>query len=80
MAMTVISTLRRLGQQVPGDVRVTGYDDIPLAQHFHPPLTTVRQPVDIAGRALVDQVLAQIGGARPQSRLLLTELQPRQSA
>lgn len=79
MAMTVVNTLRRLDRPVPADVLVAGYDDIPLAQYFHPPLTTVRQPVGAAGLALVGQLLAQIGGARPQSRLLLTELRPRQS-
>ncbi len=80
MAMTVISTLRRLGLQVPQDVRVAGYDDIPLAQHFHPPLSTVRQPLDAAGQALVAEVLAQIGGARPSSQLLPTTFHPRESS
>ena len=80
MAMTVISTLRRLGRQVPDDVLVTGYDDIELAQHFHPPLTTVRQPIAEGGQALVEQLLAQLGGAKPQSSLLPTTLQARASS
>lgn len=80
MAMTVIRTLRRLGRRVPDDVLVAGYDDIPLARHFHPPLTTVCQPIEAAGRALVEELLAQLGGARPQSRLLETTLQVRDSS
>lgn len=80
MAMTVVSTLRRLGRQVPQDVLVAGYDDVPLAQHFHPPLSTVRQPLHEAGQALVDEVLAQIGGARPQSVLLPTTFHARESS
>lgn len=80
MAMTVIHTLRRLGRRVPDDVLVAGYDDIPLARHFHPPLTTVCQPIEAAGAALVDELLAQLGGARSQSRLLETTLQVRESS
>ena len=79
MAMTVVNTLRRLDRPVPADVLVAGYDDIPLAQYFHPPLTTVRQPVGAAGVARGWQRRAQIGGAPPQSRRVLTEGRPRQS-
>ena len=80
MAMTVISTLRRLGRSVPTDVRVAGYDDIELAQHFHPPLTTVRQPIAEAGQALIEQLLSQIGGAKAQPILLPTTLEVRESS
>jgi DNA-binding LacI/PurR family transcriptional regulator len=80
MAMTVVSTLRRLGRRVPDDVLIAGYDDIELARHFQPALTTVRQPIAAAGEALIDQLLAQLSGARPQSRLLPTTLQVRESS
>lgn len=80
MAMTVISTLRRLGRRVPDDVRVAGYDDIELAKHFHPPLTTVRQPIAEAGQALIAQLLSQLGGAKPQPTLLPTTLEVRESS
>lgn len=78
-AMSVIATLRREGRRVPEDVAVVGYDDIALAAHFHPPLTTVRQPIEAAGRALVDSLLRQIGGEKPRSQLLLTELVTRET-
>ncbi len=79
MAMTVISGLRRQGLQVPQDVMVAGYDDIELAQHFHPPLTTVQQPIRAAGQALVDVLLAQLDGAKPHPVKLPTTLQMRES-
>lgn len=79
MAMTVISTLRRQGLQVPQDVMVAGYDDIELARHFHPPLTTVQQPIHQAGLALVDLLLAQLDGHKPQPVLLPTTLLVRES-
>lgn len=74
MAMTVINTLRERGIRVPDDVSVVGYDDIEMAQYFHPPLTTVRQPIDVAGHSLVDALFAVIEGQHPQSVLLPTEL------
>jgi DNA-binding LacI/PurR family transcriptional regulator len=80
MAMTVVSTLRRLGRRVPDDILVAGYDDIELARHFHPPLTTVRQPISLGGEVLIDQLLGQLGGARPQSQLLPTTLHVRESS
>jgi DNA-binding LacI/PurR family transcriptional regulator len=80
MAMTVISGLRRQGLQVPRDVLVAGYDDIELAQHFHPPLTTVQQPIREAGLALVSLLLAQLHGGKAQPVLLPTKLQPRESS
>lgn len=80
MAMTIVSTLRRCGLRVPEDVRIVGYDDIALAAHFLPPLTTVRQPIEAAGVALVESLLAQLGGAAPASALLPTELVVRQSS
>jgi DNA-binding LacI/PurR family transcriptional regulator len=80
MAMTAVSTLRRLGRRVPEDVRVVGYDDIELAAHFHPPLSTVRQPIAAAGVALVEALFAQLRGDRPRPMQLPTELVVRGSS
>jgi DNA-binding LacI/PurR family transcriptional regulator len=79
-AMTAIGTLRGLGRQVPQDLLVVGYDDIELAAHFPPPLSTVRQPIVEAGQALVDSLLAQLAGARAAPRLLDTRLVVRESS
>jgi len=80
MAMTVISSLRQAGVRVPEDVRVVGYDDIALAAHFHPPLSTVCQPIADAGEALVTSLLAQLAGERCQSTQLSTTLVVRDSS
>jgi DNA-binding LacI/PurR family transcriptional regulator len=53
MALGVLRALHEAGRRVPDDVSVVGYDDIPEAAHFLPPLTTVRTDfTDIGTRAL----------------------------
>ncbi len=74
LAMTAINTLRELGREVPRDVAVVGYDDIELSTYFHPPLTTIRQPIKEAGQALVAAVLARVEGREARSEQLPTEL------
>ncbi|TFW15020.1 LacI family transcriptional regulator [Massilia arenosa] len=79
LAMTAINELRAHGRVVPDDVAVVGYDDIELACHFHPPLTTVRQPLVDAGRAMVARLLDQIDGRPATSMQLPTQLIIRES-
>ncbi|NYE63280.1 DNA-binding LacI/PurR family transcriptional regulator [Duganella sp. 1224] len=74
MAMEAINALRQRGMDVPGRVAVVGYDDIPLSSYFHPPLTTVRQPMPEAGRALVASLLALADGQAAPSVRLPTQL------
>ncbi|HAT31229.1 MAG TPA: LacI family transcriptional regulator [Janthinobacterium sp.] len=74
LAMSAINALRQAGLRVPEDVAVVGYDDIELASYFHPPLSTVRQPVRAAGHAMVAALLALVDGAAVASRQLPTEL------
>lgn len=80
LAMTAISVLVGRGRKVPRDVAVVGYDDVELSRHFHPPLTTVRQPLDEAGERLVEMVLRLSQGERVPSCLLSTALVLRESA
>lgn len=60
VAFGALRAIREAGLRVPDDVSVVGFDDIPLAEHFDPPLTTVRLPAHslgvAAGQALVDRV------------------------
>jgi len=80
LAMKAIHALRAQGREVPADVAVVGYDDIELAGYCHPPLTTVRQPSDVAARALVNALLACVDGRPSPSIQLPTELAVRASA
>ncbi|WP_062466889.1 LacI family DNA-binding transcriptional regulator [Demequina maris] len=71
LALGAIRAARRAGLAVPQDVSVVGYDDSALMSFTDPPLTTVRQPIDAMGRAIIDLLLGQIAGtAQPGDELL----------
>jgi DNA-binding LacI/PurR family transcriptional regulator len=58
MAIGAIRALNEAGRQVPHDVSMVGYDDIPVAGYCTPPLTTIRQPMQELG-ALATRLLIQ---------------------
>jgi DNA-binding LacI/PurR family transcriptional regulator len=78
-AMAFISAFRDAGIDVPGDVSVVGYNDIPAAEYFSPPITTIRQDTHQAGRVLVAKLMRLIDGESPQSTRIRTELIQRES-
>jgi DNA-binding LacI/PurR family transcriptional regulator len=67
---------------VPEDVLVAGFDDVPEAAFYTPPLTTVRQDFAAVGRRSIDLLLDQVanGGAEPRQAVLAPELVVRQSS
>ena len=62
MALGLIHAFRDAGLDVPRDVSVVGFDDIPEAAHFWPPLTTVRQDFAEIGRRAVALLLGELRG------------------
>lgn len=81
MALGVLHAARDLGVRVPEDLSVVGFDDIPEARHFLPPLTTVRQDFEQLGRRAVATLLAELRGQAPdQLPPLLPDLVVRESA
>jgi LacI family transcriptional regulator len=81
MALGVLSALREKGLAVPEDRAVVGCDDIPLAAHAAPPLTTVHVPFCETGRTAVRLLLDTIAGEveEPKRVLLPVELVVRES-
>ena len=72
MAIGAIRALEEMGLRVPNDMSVVGYDDIPLASHITPPLTTVRQAKDVMGiRAMQLLVALMQGEELAESQVLL---------
>jgi DNA-binding LacI/PurR family transcriptional regulator len=57
--------LREAGRRIPDDVALVGYDDSAIARHMDPPLTSVRQPIEEMGRAMIDLLLEEIADRRP---------------
>ncbi len=81
MALGVLRALHDRGRSVPGDVSVVGFDDIPDASSFIPPLTTVHQDFAEVGRRCVQGVLRQIDRGEPEhgTTLVPTRLVVRES-
>lgn len=79
-ARGAIRAVQAAGQRVPEDIAVVGFDDALLSQYIDPPLTTVRAPIEEAGRAAATQLIRLIEGKPADPLTLLpTELVIRRS-
>ncbi|MFB4311156.1 LacI family DNA-binding transcriptional regulator [Actinomadura sp. GTD37] len=65
---------RALGLDVPGDLSVTGFDDVLLATALEPELTTVRLPAEELGARGMTALLDLLAGRPPAARVLPGEL------
>jgi DNA-binding LacI/PurR family transcriptional regulator len=81
-AVGALNAIKQAGLNVPKDIAVVGYDDIPLAAHTSPPLTTVRQPTREQGRVAAEFLLRRIESDRNaprEERIFKCELVVRES-
>jgi DNA-binding LacI/PurR family transcriptional regulator len=62
MALGVLRALAERGLRVPDDVSVVGFDDIPEASYYTPPLTTVRQDFGEVGRQALNVLIERMSG------------------
>ena len=69
MAIGALSALRESGVQVPDEMAVAGFDDIPLARYMDPPLSSVHVPIcELGARAVHDHALqASVGVAHAEA-------------
>ena len=65
MAIGVMKVARDLGLDVPGDLSIVGFDDLPMASRVWPNLTTVRLPIRDMGRMAAEKLTARIRGLDP---------------
>jgi DNA-binding LacI/PurR family transcriptional regulator len=71
MALGVLRALHERGRSIPGEISIVGFDDIPEAQYFTPPLTTVRQDFGEMGRSSLRLLLDLMQSGQPPSRLTI---------
>ena len=79
IAMMTIQALAEHGRSVPDDVKVVGFDDLEIARHTLPPLTSVRQDLGRGAQALVEALLALMRDEAAASVLLAPTLTVRAS-
>jgi DNA-binding LacI/PurR family transcriptional regulator len=60
MAIAAMDEIRAHGRRVPDDIGVVGYDDVSIAGHSDPPLTTIRQNGPLAGRLLAENLIQHL--------------------
>lgn len=60
LALGILRAMYERDRRVPSDVSVVGFDDVPEAEYFIPPLTTVRPDFDAVARETLDLLLAQV--------------------
>ncbi|MFD0685191.1 LacI family DNA-binding transcriptional regulator [Actinomadura fibrosa] len=70
LAAGAYKAARALGLDVPGDLSVTGFDDVLLATALEPELTTVRLPAEELGARGMTALLELLGGGRPRRCVL----------
>ncbi|HVU78478.1 MAG TPA: LacI family DNA-binding transcriptional regulator [Gaiellaceae bacterium] len=79
-ALGALAELHSRAVDVPGEVAVVGYDDIAIAAHSHPPLTTIRQQGDLVGRLLARTLVQQLQTGAITNVSIPAELVVRESA
>jgi DNA-binding LacI/PurR family transcriptional regulator len=79
IAIGALRALQESGIDVPRQVAVVGFDDIPAASLTNPPLTTVMQDTRRAGELLVETLLRQIAGEAASNSMIPTRLVVRKS-
>ncbi len=80
LALQAVQAVRATGRHVPDDVAVVGYDDMAVATWSDPPLSSVHQPVWLAGAEMVSALQNLLGGQRAEPRTLPVHLVLRASA
>jgi len=79
-AISAIRAISAAGKRVPQDIAVVGFDDISLAAHTTPSLTTVHQDLQRGARTLVELLLKRMEGEETSTVLLPTKLVVRESS
>jgi DNA-binding LacI/PurR family transcriptional regulator len=80
LSLGILLAFAENGVRVPGDISVVGFDDVPGASHFYPPLTTVSQQFDLLGRSCLVLLLELIDGGESEVEAIQPRLVVRASS
>lgn len=80
MAIAAMDEIRETGRRVPQDIAVVGYDDLSIAEHSNPPLTTIRQNIPLAGKLLAQNLIQYLQTGVATNVSIPVELIVRKSA
>ncbi|MFY0577145.1 LacI family DNA-binding transcriptional regulator [Cystobacter fuscus] len=75
MALGLLRRLHEVNREKPRQISIVGFDDIPEAGYFTPPLTTVRQDFAEVGRRCIHLLLGQIEGSAKTKEHVLVPIQ-----
>jgi DNA-binding LacI/PurR family transcriptional regulator len=67
-AIGAINAIKEAGLNIPEDISIVGFDDIPTAIHTSPALTTVRQPTRSQGSIAAEYLFKRIEGDQSLTR------------
>jgi DNA-binding LacI/PurR family transcriptional regulator len=71
MAIGAIHAAQGHGLTVGKDIAIIGFDDAPMSQYIQPALTTIRQPIRLAGRKCIEMLVSLMEGKQPEERHVL---------
>ena len=80
IAVACLKELRARGMEVPSQLKIVGFDDLPISSQTVPPLTTVRQDIAAGAKGLVDLLLRRLEGEDTESLVLPPHLFLRETA
>ena len=80
IAVTCLKELRERAIDVPRQLKIVGFDDLPISSQTAPPLTTVRQDIAAGAKGLVDLLLRRLEGEDTESLVLPPHLILRETA
>ena len=80
IAVACLKELRERGIEVPRQLRLVGFDDLPISSQTAPPLTTVRQDIAAGAKGLVDLLLRRMAGEDTESLVLPPHMIVRETA
>lgn len=62
IAAIIADVAKTMKKKIPKELKIVGYDDISFAALINPPLTTIRQPIELMGQKLIEVIIKQING------------------